>query len=219
MPTIFSPTRVASRILNGQVTTSETLIDNIFINHNIQCQSGIIETSITDHYSIYITIPEMRITANMEPITKQYRVINNLSQRKFNQLLVQSGILEVLHINNGSMAFTHFLNIFQNSYNEAFPLKTKIVTQKDEQKPWVNEILINRMKIRDKLNKLANKNRIDRKIFTVFRNQVTSQLRQAKTKYYEEQFKIFDNNIKKDIGSYKQCNQIKEKSTNDIAFR
>ena len=47
MPTIFSPTRVASRIVNEQVITSETLIDNIFINHNIQYQSGIIETSIT----------------------------------------------------------------------------------------------------------------------------------------------------------------------------
>ena len=157
MPTIFSPTRVASRIVNGQVTTSETLIDNIFINHNIQYQSGVIETSITDHYSIYISIPEMSKTVKKEPITYQYRVINNLSQRKFNHLLVQYGILEVLHINNGSMAFTHFLNIFQNCYNEAFPLKTKMVTQKDEQKPWVNEILINRMKIRDKLQRLAKK--------------------------------------------------------------
>ena len=64
-------------------------------------------------------------------------------------------------------------------------------------KPWVTEILINRMKIRDELHKLANKNRIDRKIFTVFRNRITSQLRQAKTKYYEEQFKTNINNIKK----------------------
>ena len=205
MPTIFSPTRVASRIVNGQLTTSETLIDNIFINHNIQCQSGIIETSITDHYSIYISIPEIRKTVRMEPITKQYRVINNMSQRKFNHLLVHSGILDVLHINSGSIAFTQFLNIFQNTYNEAFPLKTKIVTHKDEQKPWVTEILINRMKIRDELHKLANKNRIDRKIFTVFRNRITSQLRQAKTKYYEEQFKTNINNIKKNMGSYKQC--------------
>ena len=95
------------------------------------------------------------------------------------------------------MAFTQFLNIFQNIYNAAFPLKTKIITYKQAQKPWVNEILIKRMKIRDKLHKLANKNRIDRKIFTVFRNRLTAQLRQAKTKYYAEQFKIYDNNIKK----------------------
>ena len=133
----------------------------------------------------------------MESLTKQYRVIDNISQRKFNHSLVHSGILDVLHINSGSIAFTQFLNIFQNTYNEAFPLKTKIVTHKDEQKPWVTEILINRMKIRDELHKLANKNRIDRKIFTVFRNRITSQLRQAKTKYYEEQFKTNSNNIKK----------------------
>ena len=197
MPTIFSPTRVATRLLNEQEIISKTLIDNIFINHNMQYQSGIIETTITDHYAIYITIPEMIKTAQIEPKTIQYRVINYMSQRNFNHLLVQSGILEVLLINDGAMAFTQFQNIFEKSYNEAFPLKTKKITIKEEQKPWVNEILINRMKIRDKLNKLANKKRIDRKIFTDFCNQLTSQLRQAKTKYFEEQFEIYENNIKK----------------------
>ena len=39
---------------------SETLIDNIIINYNMKYQSGIIETSITDHYSIYIIIPEIK---------------------------------------------------------------------------------------------------------------------------------------------------------------
>ena len=157
MPTIFSPTRVATRLLNEQEIISKTLIDNIFINHNMQYQSGIIETTITDHYAIYITIPEMIKPAQIEPKTIQYRVINHMSQRNFNHLLVQSGILEVLLINDGALAFTQFQNIFEKSYNEAFPLKTKKFTIKEEQKPWVNEILINRIKIRDKLNKLANK--------------------------------------------------------------
>ena len=56
IPTILSATRVANTNQNGQEIISESLIDNIFINNNMKCSSGIIETSITDHYSVYITI-------------------------------------------------------------------------------------------------------------------------------------------------------------------
>ena len=52
IPTIFSPTRVASQVINNQQVTSSTLIDNIFINHNMSYQSVIIEFSITYIYSI-----------------------------------------------------------------------------------------------------------------------------------------------------------------------
>ena len=56
MPSIYSATRVASRIVNNQEVTTKSLIDNIMINYDMEYQSGIIETSITDHYSIYIII-------------------------------------------------------------------------------------------------------------------------------------------------------------------
>ena len=69
------------------------------------------------------------------------------------------------------------------------------------QKPWVTEALINKIKERDKLHKLASKKRISRKVFTDFRNQLTTEFRQAKTKYFEEQFERNSNNIKKNMVS------------------
>ena len=197
MPTILSPTRVATKVQNGHSVTTETLIDNIFINYNMQYQSGIIETSITDHYSIFIAIPEIIKSTQAESITKHYRVKNNISQRKFNHLLTQSNISEILTYDNAKFACSKFFDTFENSYNTAFPIKTKNINHKDVQSPWVNEILINRIKIRNKLSKLAKKHRIDQKIYADFRNLLTSQLREAKSKYYEEQFKNNSNNIKK----------------------
>ena len=47
------------------------------------------------------------------------------------------------------------------------------------------------------MNKLANKKKIDRTPYTEFRNKLTTELRQAKTKYYEEQFEMNTNNTKK----------------------
>ena len=79
LPTILSPTRVATIIQNEQEIVTETLIDNIFINNNMKCLTGIIETSITDHYSVYIKIPEINSTNN-NSTSIQYRSINYKSQ-------------------------------------------------------------------------------------------------------------------------------------------
>ena len=86
LPTIHAATRVATKTLrNGDKKTSATLIDNILIKANIRHNSGLIESSISDHYPIFISIPEM-IKANNEnsiPQTIQYRRINYLNLRKF----------------------------------------------------------------------------------------------------------------------------------------
>ena len=59
VPTILAPTRVATKTLqNGLQVTTETLIDNIIIKPNTNHHSGLIESTITDHYPVYISIPE-----------------------------------------------------------------------------------------------------------------------------------------------------------------
>ncbi len=64
-------------------------------------------------------------------------------------------------------------------------------------KPWVTETLAKRIKIRDKLARLSNKGRIDKEIYTVFRNSLTTQLRNAKANYFHSEFFKHDGNIKK----------------------
>ena len=54
------------------------------------------------------------------------------------------------------------------------------------QKPWVTETLINKIKERDKLHKLASKKKISRTVYTVFRNKLSNEFRQAKIKYFED---------------------------------
>ena len=67
-------------------------------------QSGIIETSITDHYSIYLIVPEFKKTIN-EPNTFQYRLNNYNCQRKFNFYLKHFGINDVLNNQIAESAF------------------------------------------------------------------------------------------------------------------
>ena len=65
------------------------------------------------------------------------------------------------------------------------------------QKPWVTETHLSRIRKRDHLKKLARKKKINKSVFTEFRNKLTKDLRQAKSRYFEEQLERSANNIKK----------------------
>ena len=127
-------------------------------------QSGIIETDISDHHSTYIIIPEVSLNSDLETNTIDYRLMNHLRKRKFNYDLYHSDIAEALDDNNAKTACEHFFSRFQNNYDQSFPIKSKKLTYKDILKPWINDISIKRIKIRDNLKKLARKKLIKRKI-------------------------------------------------------
>ena len=109
--------------------------------------------------------------------------------------------MNILNNQNAKSAYEQFNNIFQNSYEKSFPIKSKTIKEKDIQKPWVTDTLINKIDERDRLHKLSSKNRISRLEFTEYKNNLTKELRYAKTKYFGDQFERNSNNIKKDVGN------------------
>ena len=50
--------------------------------------------------------------------------------------------------------------------------------------------------MREKLRRQSNKGRIDRKIYTDFRNDLTAQIRKAKASFFENKFNLCKGNIK-----------------------
>ena len=93
--------------------------------------------------------------------------------------------------------FSRFGETFDDLYNKYFPIMSKTLTHKEEKNPWINDDLISKIKIRDKLHKLSAKKRIDSKIYKDYRNLLTSEIRKAKSIYYESEFKKASSNIKK----------------------
>ena len=86
-PTILNPTRVASRLREGQLTTTKTLIDNIYLNTQNNFMSGILEVSISDHYPVFTSLSEFKVPLSEEEKTIEYRLINDETLRKFKYAL------------------------------------------------------------------------------------------------------------------------------------
>ena len=198
VPTVLEPTRVASVMRNNVPHISETLIDNIFVNTNIDFKSGLIHSSITDHYPVFVSIDEYESAKIVDaPKTIKIRLIDDFKIRKFKSALHIAFSNSLQDVTNAQLAFTNYFKIFNSLYDKYFPTITKQVKVKSLLKPWVSDSLIQRIKIRDSLARKFNKGGIDREIYTRFRNKLTAQLRIAKSNYYKSEFLKCNGNSKK----------------------
>ena len=133
VPTILSPTRIATKTLqSGEQVTTKTLIDNIIIKPNITHSSGLIESCITDHFPVYVSIPEIKLDTSPNKVI-DHRLITENSKRKFRQALIRSNLL--IYHTDAKEEFSHFNIIFNELYNKYFPVCKKTITLKDETKP------------------------------------------------------------------------------------
>ena len=148
VPVITNITRIASKINNnGIAESSETLIDNIFVKANTSHVSGVIETHISDHFSIFTSIPLVLKEHNHISEIK-HRPINDYNQRKFNYQLKHSNIFDLLNEDDGKVAFSRFFEIFNNKYDRNFPVSTKNISKKDAEKPWITDVIKKRISIK-----------------------------------------------------------------------
>ena len=196
-PTILAPTRVASILRDGQHITTNTLIDNIYMNTQNNFLSGTLEVSISDHYPVFTALSEHNMTVSDKEMKIHYRLINDVTIRKFKYALENNSELkDIYNTTTGKTAFSKFITIFNKLYDQYFPIKSEKQTRRGIHKPWITLTLISRMKIRDNLSKLAKINIIDRKVYTEFRNLLTTQIRNAKAEYFANKFRENEGNIK-----------------------
>ena len=217
-PTILAPTRFATTLRqDGQYVTSRTLIDNIFLNTQNNCQSGILDWSISDHYPIFALLSNHQPPINDEIKVVKYRLINDETLRKFKYALDNSQELkDIFSINSGQIAFSKFYVLFNKLYNHYFPIKTQKLTRKGIYKPWITLSLISRMKIRDNLAKLANRLIININIFKDFRNKLTTELRNAKAEYFANKFNETQGDMKETWRTINNVIKPTCNSNNDI---
>ena len=200
-PTILEATRVATVLRNGDYHTTETLIDNIFINKQLQYKSGLLHLSISDHYPIFISISQ---NTDNQPYTNnvvKFRDINDDSIAKFESDLKILFENTIRFIDEAPRAFTIFYTKLNEFYEKHFPVIIKPTSKKELINPWVTPSLAKLINIKHKLGRLASKGRIDKETYKRFRNKVTMELRKAKSLFYSDKFCKYKGDMKKTWGT------------------
>lgn len=93
--------------------------------------------------------------------------------------------------------FTCFIDKIQKLYSECFPIKTKFISEKRLNNPWITQAVLNSIKTKNNLYKDYKIGAITENQFKEYRNKLNRTIKQAKQSYYVSVFSNFKNNTTK----------------------
>ena len=203
------PTRVDER------TKTSSLIDNIYTNipESDTDMKGVLKTHISDHYSIvHVHKNSNRI------IDKQYRVKRNFSEKKkflFKKTLKMDGWANIFNHGDAQLAYSQFSTKMKTYFDLHFPIQRTEVKYSNRNE-WINNTLKKEIIERERLFIYKKKypTQENKEKYKKFRNQNISNQRKAERDYYQDQFELNSNDLRK---SWKVIKNIIQKSENKFS--
>jgi hypothetical protein len=210
MPTIFYPTRITGN--------SGTLIDNIFFNSILyKYDTAIIYSDVSDHLPVAIHIDLHVSKKNPVQTKKRYYTPEKIQAFKQELSIMDWSIVseEIKNVTDPNRCYTLFINTFSQIFEKYFPLITvKIANSNSPRKCWITKGLIKSCKRKSKLYKkyINCPTKLNKKIYTDYRNKLKSLLRKAETSYYKNQLDFFAGDLRQ---TWKLLNKVLNKNGNN----
>ena len=200
-PLLDKPTRITDH--------SATLIDNIFTNElDSKINSGLLISDISDHLPIFAVCkyPDINRISNQKYTLIRQTDKNCIDALK-NELLLQNWN-DVMGSTDVNIAYDNFIKTFVNLYDKHCPVK-KICSNVNGNKikPWFTTGLRNACKKKNNLYRkfLQCRTKSAEERYKVYKNKLTTILRNSEKIYYSTLLDKEKNNIK---GTWKILNTI-----------
>ena len=194
LPLITKPTRI------NDGGGNHSLLDNVFYSDPVSYISGILISSLSDHYPVFCLCKNVYNIDNggILPSNKvKWRVINDATLDKFCNSLIDYDFTLIYAITDVNLAFVAFEKLLIELYNTSCPIVTKDVSYKEFTKPWVDNDVKREMRIRDSYLRLYRGGRIRKSEYCRQRNKVTGLLRERRKAYFANQFECVKGDIKR----------------------
>ena len=185
VPLISRPTRFPEGNQNAQPSLLDHTYTN-FIHHSV---AGIIHYPISDHLPIFLnlTIPEAPSSTH----TIRFRMVTMENRERFKRCLIDISWEELLlEANDIDTNFQIFIEEFNSIYNAHFPVKSKKISAKRLNNPWLTSGLLNSIKRKNELYKGLKLGTVTQQEYSNYRNKINALIRLTKRKYY---FNVFSN--------------------------
>ena len=192
-PLIDKPTRIKP--------PSATLIDNIFTNIPQQSHvSGILYTDISDHLPIFAINESISLNRKCIHSSRSFqcRTFSDSNLATFRGRLRETEWDEIFTTQCCDEAYSRFISILTNLYNDSFPINTRTFTNKKNQ-PWINRELKRLINKKNRLYKeFMRRPTVFNEInYRVIKKHASKQIRQAKKNYYHNLLETNKNNLRK----------------------
>lgn len=180
VPVINIPTKVN----NENNVTKFSIIDQFWVNNTLNVQKAcVIPVDLTDHFPVGLSVGLhssgvlFEARSSGRPLTDGGRVLF--------RVLLSNMIVNIF--DNHNLFMLNYMESLMNLYNTAFPCKQS-KENIPKYAPWMSWKLKLCIKKKSKLYKSYLAGRIDKVLYTLFRNKVTAVIRRAKRLYYIKLF-------------------------------
>jgi hypothetical protein len=193
---ITEPTRVTDK--------SKSLIDHILCSDTEKiCQSGVINTGVSDHSLIYCTRNSSKTYFGKHNHVK-IRSTRNYDKAIFINLLTQAEWSKCFHASNVNENWCTFKQFFMNILDNIAPVKESRLKQKTE--PWMSSDILDNIHLRDQflLNFRKSGMHEEYKSYCRTRHCVKRQCRKAKCDYLNDKIDENKHNPKKLWSSFRR---------------
>ena len=197
-PLITKATRFSP--IQGEVPS---LLDHIWINKLKPNAAGILNIDISDHLPTFVKIYFNSAVSN-ERVKIQFREINDGNKIKFKHLLSQFN-WDSIKSQDADLFTDNLIETLNNLYCSAFPLKTKLISNKNYNTPWITNSLKKLIEAKSNYFQLYRLSLVTLAENNNFRNKVNNIIRKHKIKFHVELFLKYKNDLKK---TWKIINRI-----------
>ena len=173
-----------------------SILDHIWYNKLVSYKSGVVLSDCTDHCPTYICMPISERNSNSGVTKISFRLISEENKSKFRSKLDNFN-WHSLTCNDAEIYTSTFLNKLNDLYCSCFPLKTKTVSTKSLQCPWMNQNLRKLVKAKCDYFYLYKLGFVTKAEKNLFNNRVKNIIRNSKTLYFKHKFNSFKSDIKK----------------------
>ena len=190
----YSKISVPTRVSNN----SNSHIDHIWVNSPISSISGVFPIHISDHYPIFISLPNLLNSASIQLKKIRFRCHSEDNINSFvNRVGQFVGDFRIAGPNSVGGNCDQFLSSLYAIYDECCPVKQKTVSQKRARNPWLTGELLRCIARKHELYRLYRTDERYHELFKRYRNILTATIRDAKSNYYKREFSSNSNDIKK----------------------
>lgn len=184
LPTYHSP------ISNADVSC----LDQIWHNLSIPRRSFVVGPNMSDHYAVCILFNKKNDSKVQSVKFRNFgasnqRNFHDAAQSEFSQFSPPS-----YNVNEYSVYLVKFLTKILNKY---FPVKTKKISLKRINSPWITSAIIKCIRKKFRWHRLWKQNIIMERSYKEYAAELRSLLRVAEREYYVRRFNALDNDIKR----------------------
>jgi len=195
-------------------------IDHIWYNQFDVSSSGIVELQISDHFAIFAVFPYSLDHQNFT--MKRFRDHSGGSLRKLREHVnVFVNHFHVSDTDDINIKLPEFSDKLYRMYDDCCPLRSKYVSLKRVQKPWISACLVRCINRKHVLFRDYKMGLVTFDAYNLFKNFVTSLIRRTKSQYFISRFNVLNGDARKtwDLLGSMSAGRKKHSNVEQLVFR